>query len=203
MKNKVRIAGLLLFSTLLFSETYAQPGSEKMNTKKIDKWYKKKDWLNGLTLQPHSSVNKQEFARQYAANKSLWDKAFEFLRTHDLANLAPGDYPLAGDSAYVKVTEVKNKEFDKTQWESHKKYIDLQYVAKGKEKIGVTPVTSATITDPYNGAKDAAHYTAEGNYYIAEPGTFFIFFPSDAHRPNIKVNDDLVKKVVIKVKSEL
>jgi YhcH/YjgK/YiaL family protein len=202
MKNKIRIIGLSLFTMVLITESNAQPNVEKVNSKKVEKWYNKKGWLNGLNLQPHSSINKQEFARQYTANTSLWDKAFEFLRTHDLANLATGDYPLAGDSAYVKVTEVKDKDLENTQWESHKKYIDIQYVAKGKEKIGVTPVANATVTEPYNEAKDAAHYTAEGNYYVAEPGIFFIFFPSDAHRPNIKVNDDLVKKVVIKVRAE-
>jgi YhcH/YjgK/YiaL family protein len=169
--------------------------------KKANKWYDKKEWLNGLSLNPHSSVNKEEFARQYKANRALWDKAFLFLKTHDLANLPAGDYPLAGDSAFVKVTYVANKDFDKTQWESHRKFIDLQYVSNGQEKIGVAPVSQATVTDPYNEAKDAAHYTASGEYYIAGPGTFFLFFPQDAHRPNIKVNDDKVRKVVIKIRA--
>ena len=164
-------------------------------------WYNQKSWLNGLQLQPHSSVNKEEFVRQYKANKSLWDRSFEFLKTHDLANLAPGDYPIAGDSAYVKVTEVVNKDFDKTQWESHRKYIDLQYVSRGQEKIGVLPVDKAIVKEPYSADKDVAHYTGEGTYYVAEPGTFFLFFPQDAHRPNIKVNDEKVKKVVIKIRA--
>jgi YhcH/YjgK/YiaL family protein len=42
---------------------------------------------------------------------------------------------------------------------------------------------------------------AGGKFYTAKPGTFFLFFPQDVHRPNIKVKGyDLVKKLVIKIR---
>ncbi len=41
------------------------------------------------------------------------------------------------------------------------------------------------------------------NTTLAEPGTFFIFTPEDAHRPGIKVDGfDTLKKVVIKVRAK-
>ena len=62
-------------------------------------------------------------------------------------------------------------------------------------------VNAATVTKPYDAARDAANYTASGTSYIAEPGTFFLFFPQDAHRPNIIVPGyDIIKKLVIKIK---
>ena len=65
----------------------------------------------------------------------------------------------------------------------------------------MAPVTTATIIKPYNEKADAANYTADGQFYIAEPGTFYLFFPQDAHRPSIKVDGyDVVKKLVIKIK---
>jgi YhcH/YjgK/YiaL family protein len=192
---------LLSLVLLSFSITKAQSKTETTSDKKTVTWFNKKEWLHGLKLTPHSSINKQELARQYAANTALWDKAFEFLKTNDLASLPVGRQPLVGDSAFVIVTEAVDKEPEQTQWESHKKYIDIQYIIRGKEKMGVAPVASATITNPYDESKDVANYTAEGKYYIAEPGTFFIFFPQDAHRPSIKVNDDKVKKIVIKVRA--
>jgi YhcH/YjgK/YiaL family protein len=74
-------------------------------------------------------------------------------------------------------------------------------VVKGKEKIGVAAVSSATVIKPYDDAKDIANYTADGKFYIATPDEFFLFFPSDAHRPSIKVNGyDTVKKLVIKIR---
>ena len=57
------------------------------------KWFEKKEWLGGLQLQPHKTINKMEFARQYQVNKVYWDKAFAFLKEHDLQTLANGRYP--------------------------------------------------------------------------------------------------------------
>lgn len=188
----------LITSQLLQAQTALQKGDDK-----AVEWFKNRGWAPaGLTLQAHPSTDKVEFARQYAKNKTLWDKAFLFLKEHDLEKLTPGKYPIDSTEAYVSVTEGPSKEFDKTNWESHRRYIDLQYIARGKEKIGVAPVPQATVVKPYDEAKDVANYSSEGQYYIAEPGTFFLFFPQDAHRPSILVDGyNTVKKVVIKVKA--
>jgi YhcH/YjgK/YiaL family protein len=99
------------------------------------------------------------------------------------------------------VTEGPTKDFDKSAWESHRNYIDLHYVIKGKEKIGAASVATATVTNPYDASKDIANYNTEGKFYVAEPGEFFLFFPSDAHRPGIKTDgSDSDKKLVIKIK---
>jgi len=164
-------------------------------------WLNKKEWKNGLKLDVHSSVNKVVFAEQYHKNQGVWDKAFAFLRDSDLTKIKPGKYAIDGTNVYAIVTEAPSKEFEASAWESHRKYIDLQYVIKGQETIGVAPVSKATVTKPYNEANDNANYNAEGQYYVAIPGTFFLFFPGDAHRPNIKVAGyDVVKKIVIKIK---
>ena len=58
------------------------------------------------------------------------------------------------------------------------------------------------MTKPYDETKDVANYTAEGTTYQAEPGTFYLFFAEDVHRPNIKVEGfDVVKKLVVKIKA--
>jgi len=155
--------------------------------------------LLSLPMKPHSSVNQQEFARQYKAYPALWNKAFEFLRTTNLQSLAVGKYPLAGDSLYVAVTHAPDKAFDSTKWESHRKYIDLQYIAVGKEKMGVANVSTAKVVMPYNEKRDVANYEAEGEFYVADPAQFFLFFPQDAHRPSIKVDEESVHKVVVKI----
>jgi biofilm protein TabA len=165
------------------------------------KWFKKGEWLNGLKLKPSKTVNYVELYRQYHANKSYWDKAFEFLRTQNLQSLANGRTNIDGDNVYATVTENPTKAYDSTQWESHRKYIDLQYVIKGKEKIGRTSPDKLTVTRPYAEARDLANYSGEGPQYEAVPGTFFLFFPSDAHRPNIMNGDkNPDKKIVIKIR---
>jgi YhcH/YjgK/YiaL family protein len=142
-----------------------------------------------------------EFARQYHLNKEYWDKAFAFLKNQDLNKIAKGKYPIDGENVFASVTEDPSKDFDKTNWESHKKYIDLQYVINGQELIGVYPVSKSTVTKEYDDKKDAANYKADGKTYPATPGTFFLFFPGDAHRPNITPGGNkVVKKIVIKIK---
>ncbi len=122
----------------------AQSTTGKTPTKKeAKKWFKKKAWLNGVSLVPHTSINQQEFARQYQSNKAYWDKAFAFLKEHDLATIAKGKYPIDGENVYASVTEDPSKDFDKTNWESHRKYIDLQCIITGDEKMGVWPVSKA------------------------------------------------------------
>ncbi len=169
--------------------------------KTADQWLKSKTWNNGIVININDSVNAVEFYRQYHSNQAVWDKVFEFLKHQNLQTLAPGKYPIDGDNAYASITEGPSKEPADAKWESHRKYIDLQYVIKGEEKIEVTPIGAATITKPYDESKDVINYTANGTYYIASPVSFFLFFPQDAHRPNIKVDGyDVVKKLVIKIK---
>ncbi len=164
-------------------------------------WVNKGEWKNGLKLTLDTSANKKVFAEQYHRNRAAWDKAFAFLRDSDLTNLKPGKYVIDGTNVYATITEAPSKEFEASAWESHRKYIDLQYVIKGQETIGVAPVSKATITKPYNETGDSANYNVQGQYYVAMPGTFFLFFPSDVHRPNIKVAGyDVVKKIVIKIR---
>jgi biofilm protein TabA len=169
----------------------------------VTKWYKKKEWLNGVPLKPHKSIDQFEFYRQYNANKAYWDKAFTFLKEHDLKTLAKGKYSVDGDNVFVSVTEDPSKDFEKTNWESHRKYIDVQCVITGDEKMGKWAVSEVTsITKPYDEAKDVANYTAPGKFHVVKAGTFIIFFPGEAHRPNITPGGNkVVKKIVVKVKA--
>jgi biofilm protein TabA len=169
-------------------------------TSNIDKWFKQKEYLNGLKAQPHESVDKVEFARQYNANKDLWDAAFAYLKNTNLQTLPVGKYTIIPDKVTVSVTEDSTKNFDKTTWESHRKMVDIQYIVRGEEKMGVAPVSTAKVIKPYDEKRDAANYEVDGKYYVSTPDKFFIFFPTDAHRPNITTGGNLRdKKIVIKV----
>lgn len=203
--SKKLFHSVLLLSTftcvLLISINLQAQSDTSWTSKKSAKWFNRNEWLQGLKLKPHKSVNKQEFAKQYHHNKERWDKAFAFMKETDLANLKPGKYPIDGENVFATVTEGPTKDTSRTRWEAHKVYQDIHYVISGKEMIGITPVSPAVIIIPYDSAKDVGFYSAKGKYYKSDKKVFFIVFPGDAHRPGIKVDGfPIVKKIVIKVR---
>ena len=185
---------------LLSFQCQAQSGHQ-WTKKQAAQWYRGQEWLKGLPLKPHASIDQEAFARQYQANPAGWEKAFAFMKQTDLNSLPPGRHAIAGEEVYVLVTEAAAKDIDQTRWEAHRHYNDIHYVVQGKEKIGLAPVASSQVTTAYDPARDIAFHTAEGQFHLAQPGTFFIATPGDAHRPGIKVDGSgqVVKKIVVKV----
>ena len=199
MKKTYLIASLFLsFTTLTIS---AQTTKSDWTDHKAKKWVKKKEYLNGLVATPHAAIDKVQFAQQYHLNKTLWDKAFAYLKQTNLQTLPNGRYAIDGDNVYAIVTEAPTKDYDKTAFESHRKYIDLQYVITGEENMAKASLASVTVSKPYNESTDLANYTGEGKIYTVPQNNFILFFPSDAHRPNITPGGNkVVKKIVIKIR---
>lgn len=100
------------------------------------------------------------------------------------------------------VSEYKTKEVNEYGYEAHKKYIDIQYLLKGSEKICCLPIEQLKETKPYSETNDAAFYTANTKpVEITLGNSFFaIFYPQDGHMPGLSNNANVdVKKVVVKV----
>lgn len=187
---KLKISAFLVAATLLSA----------CSANKAQQWLKTQPSASSLKPVVYKDVNLVEFKKQYYANKATWDKAFGFMATNNLEELAPGKYPIDGDQVFASVTDIPDKPFEKTSWESHKKYIDLQYIIRGKEKMGEASFENEKVIKPYDAAHDIALYKIDkGQYYVADPKTFYLFFPSTTHRPSIMVDSNSVKKLVIKI----
>jgi biofilm protein TabA len=200
MKIDLRV---ILFLLMIFgaSSLFAQSTPQVWTNKKAEKWFKKKAYLNGLTATPHEAIDKVQFAQQYHLNKTLWDKAFAYLKNNDLATLAPGRYTIDGDNVFALVSEAPSKDYDKTVFESHINYIDLQFVISGEENMGKAKLADLNLDKPYNEKNDIMFYLGDGEIYTVSQNGFLLFFPSDAHRPNITPGGNkVVKKVVIKIR---
>jgi len=58
------------------------------------------------------------------------------------------------------------------------------------------------VIKPYDENKDVANYVADGPLSSATPQSFFLFFPTDAHRPNITPGGNkVVKNIVVKIRA--
>ncbi len=64
------------------------------------------------------------------------ETALKYIENTDLNALENGRYEIDGDNIYAIVQDYQTKSQSEGKWEAHKKYIDIQCVIKGKEKIG-------------------------------------------------------------------
>jgi YhcH/YjgK/YiaL family protein len=126
--------------------------------------------------------------------------AVKFLINTDLNSLPIGRNKINGEMIFANIDEYETKEIEKVEWEAHKKYIDIQILLAGEEKIGYTHPEYLQLTKEYNHEKDIMFFNGTGEYLILKTGSFAVFFPHDAHRPGlISINKIKVKKIVVKV----
>ncbi len=196
----------MLFTTVIcFSGCKSSDDPASWSSGKIDKWFEKHDWLNGWNVKPDASINRREFAVSYFKNKERWDKAFAFLKNTDLSKLEARRYDIDGDNLYALVSSYMTKNEEDARFEAHQKYIDIQYVISGTEQMSIAPRSMIKdVLEPYDPAKDIEFVTVKkADNRVATPGVFFIFFPSDVHRPSVKIGENKeVHKIVVKVKAE-
>ena len=194
---------MIILSFMSFFGCKSSNDPATWSTDKIDSWFEKGEWLNGWNVTPDGSINRKEFVVAYFKNKERWDKAFDFLKNNDLTQFELKRHDIDGDNLYAPITEYMTKNEEDAQFEAHKNYIDIQYVISGSEMIGLASVEQMKkVTVPYDGSKDLEFMTVNQlTNYKATPERFFIFFPSDIHRPGLKdgVNSP-VRKVVVKLK---
>jgi YhcH/YjgK/YiaL family protein len=175
----------------------------KWSDKKIDDWFTGGKWHSGWSVLPDVSVNKKEFAVAYFKNKERWDKAFSFLKDNDLSKLELKKYDIDGDNLYATISEYITKDRENTKFEAHRKYMDIQYVVAGSEVMDLS--SSSKIKEvlvPYDAEKDIEFYSVgESSELQATPDKFFIFLPTNLHRPGLKSGENAnVRKIVVKVK---
>ncbi|WP_160677252.1 YhcH/YjgK/YiaL family protein [Clostridium sp. C8-1-8] len=145
-------------------------------------------------------IDKLDNGNNYYGLGARIRKALDYLKNTDLAELQPGRYQIEDDEIYAMVSEYDTKSVEGVLWEAHKKYIDIQYVINGSEKMGYINVDNIKITSQYDEEKDIMFGTAYGDFVTVEAGMFIIFNPQDGHMPSIILErPERVKKVVVKV----
>ena len=139
-------------------------------------------------------------AKLYFPLGEKFQKALQYLADTDFSSVEPGKYEIDGENVFALVQTYDTKPLSSAKWEAHKKYIDIHYVASGREKMGATEFEKVIIIEEYNADKDCALYKGDGNFLLVDEGYFAIFYPTDVHMPGLSINiPKPVKKVVVKV----
>ena len=144
--------------------------------------------------------DKLKNAKTYYNLSEYLKKGFNWLESTDLKTLPDGKYEIDGTKVYASVQTYETK--TDAKYESHQNYIDIQYMIKGSEKIGVTDLSNCTTCIEYDSERDLEFYdiNCQEEYIELPEGTFVVFYPQDAHKPSIAFDKpSIVKKVVVKV----
>ena len=138
---------------------------------------------------------------------SILVEAVEFLATTDFSAYQDGVYEISGQDRFFQVIDIETASKDKCRPEVHRKYIDIQFLFKGKERIGVVPDKgNFTVCNDLLNERDILFYqSVKGETFInMSEGDFCIFFPGDVHRPACeKDGNSLIRKIEYKIKVEL
>ncbi len=130
---------------------------------------------------------------------------FEFLERSDLAELPLGKHEIRGDAVYALAMRSSSRAPETGQFESHREYLDIQYLVSGEEIIGVAPVEGLLPVADYDAAKDILFYAVPERYRALEvhPGHFAVFLPGEPHMPLCHSGGPHeLHKVVVKVKRD-
>lgn len=140
-------------------------------------------------------------ANRYTAIHEGIAEAVHYLQTTDMRALAPGKYAIDGDRLLVIVQEYDTLDEANEQMEAHRKYIDVQYLIDGQERVGHALLQHQTMSKPYSDEEDFMLVADRPSFYsLLSTGMFMVFFPHDLHMPCLHPGTQQhVKKAVVKV----
>jgi len=147
-------------------------------------------------------VDSIEKVNYYGISHRNLMKAFEWVKSVDVKNLELGTINIDGDKIFAIVQQYKTGLPMDRYIETHRRYVDIQYVIEGKEKFLVKPIFDQAIEIPYEEENDVIFYKQKTplSEIVLEEDMFAIFFPDDAHMGGIQIDSPAeIKKMVIKV----
>ena len=140
--------------------------------------------------------NKSEY---YGIHPEL-DKALDCLTPEFLEKASTEKQLLDGENLFVTKFHLETVPMEQTFFEAHRKYLDIQVVTEGRERVDIAHPDSLTLTENKG---DFYGYTGQAEQsVILQPGTFLVVFPGDAHRLRIPVEQpgEAFTRVVFKIK---
>lgn len=73
-------------------------------------------------------------------------------------------------------------EFNLAKFENHQKHIDIHYITKGQEQIGLAPIADLKPNMNYDGENDYQLFDGKvQEAFTLKEGEFLLLFPGEAH----------------------
>lgn len=148
-------------------------------------------------------MDKIENWNLYLLKKSNLYLGAEFILKQVNGGIKDGRYEIKGNDIYAMVQSYMTDAAENKKLESHRCYIDMQYIVSGTEVMGWLHTNGLKIMTPYSEENDVIFY--HNSKYMSQlvltEGMFAVFYPDDAHRPGCFLDKpEPARKIVVKVK---
>lgn len=126
--------------------------------------------------------------------------AINYCKSNKLSEFEIGKYDIQ-EGIHIIIDEYYTKNYENVKFESHKKYVDIQYMINGVEKIFVGSSDQFDIETEYSEETDVILYKdSTVDYKIIKNDEYIILRDKDVHKPSVYIDESLyVKKAVVKV----
>lgn len=129
--------------------------------------------------------------------------AIDFLGKLNPVDIVPGQKYEVNEYFYYTLQEYETKLYEECILESHRKYIDIQWIVEGTEELQICDVSCLALKDEYNEDKDIVIWKPQLNMtrVVLRNNSYIVLYPKVAHMGCIAVGKPgRVKKIVGKVR---
>ena len=146
-----------------------------------------------------------------AQNKNLAKDiqfCIEFAKKNEnkILSLVHGSYDVGYNNIKMNVGKYFTKNENEKFWESHKKYLDVQIMIDGSERVAINDIRNMREKS-FDSERDLVILDGDKMFdVIIENGDVLVFFPNDVHKPELDILDseneeecENKKKIVTKV----
>lgn len=128
------------------------------------------------------------------------------LHARDCArDAAEGRTDIDADRLYASVAAYETGAPEERRFEAHRRYIDVQALLAGEERINVSLEGGLPVLEAYDPQRDVIFLgpPRQAASLPMRPGWFAVFHPHDIHRPGVQLGGaQRVRKIVLKVALE-
>lgn len=141
-------------------------------------------------------------AKLYRAISTNMATALDWMINEQIDDLKAPDVITIDDTrVFAQIQAYESLDPSEQRFESHRNYIDIQYVQSGNEAILWTPIETLSVKEEYDPETDNMFYhDAPSTELRLLPGYFAVFFPRDGHKPRCLLGTrEQIGKIVVKV----
>ena len=134
--------------------------------------------------------------------KKRIDRAIDYIKGLNIKSLPVNEKIVVDDEFYYSIQVYTTKSEDECKLESHRKYVDIQLLLSGCERMNIADVSRLTIKENYDSDKDVMFWNVPQHMasVTLNAGDLIVLYPENAHRGAVAEDDSSkVVKIVGKV----